>query len=592
LSDNEAKCSKPVNDKFTAINELAKRRGFFWSSFEIYGGTGGFVTYGPLGTRLKQNVEARLRELFVKKIGIFEMESSVIAPSKVFEASGHVDHFKEPMVECQKCNTRFRADHLLEEKGISSKEAEKMSLDEIAQEITAHEIVCPDCKGAFGKLQRYLTMFETTIGPYNGAVGYGRPEAAQNIFVEFNRLFNISREKLPFGAIQIGHALRNEISPRQGLIRLREFTISDLEFFFDPEDQSCKFIQDVENETLPILLGETRLKECETVTLFTVREALDKKIILCEWQAFFMAMAKRLLVELGVPMEQQRFIEKLAWEKAHYSTQSFDQEVLVDRWGWVEVSGHAYRTDYDLNCHMKASGVDLRVYKEYLVPVEKEELAVKPVMAKFGPAFKGEASKVAAELAKIPSDQVIAAMDKDSYVMVGDYKVFKEHVEIGTQKTVERGTRFVPHVVEPSFGCDRLFYVALEYAYRVKDDRAILSFPRCITPIQVGIYPLMGKDGLDTKALELQRELTQAGFMTDYDEAGSIGRRYARADEAGVALGITIDYDTLTDDTVTIRDRDSWQQVRTPIKALPERLHQYFTGKIDFESLGRLLQSK
>jgi glycyl-tRNA synthetase len=348
----------------------------------------------------------------------------------------------------------------------------------------------------------------------------------------------------------------------------------------------------VEAEVLPILLGDTRLKECEEVTFFTVREALDKKIILCEWQAFFMAMAKRLLVELGVPMERQRFIEKLVWEKAHYSTQSFDQEVLVDRWGWVEVSGHAYRTDYDLNCHMKASGVDLRVYKEYPVPVETEELVVKPVMAKFGPAFKGEAGKVAMELAKLSAEKVIADMTKDGYVMVGDYQVFKEQVEIGNQKTVERGTRFVPHVVEPSFGCDRLFYVALEYAYNVKDDRAILSFPRCITPIQVGIYPLMGKDGLDIKALELQRQLTQAGFMTDYDEAGSIGRRYARADEAGVALGITVDYDTLNDDTITIRDRDSWQQVRTSIKELPELLHQYFAGKIDFESIGKIIQSK
>jgi glycyl-tRNA synthetase len=591
LSD-EAKCSKPACDKFTAINELAKRRGFFWSSFEIYGGTGGFVTYGPLGTRLKQNVEARLRELFVKKIGIFEMESSVIAPGKVFEASGHVDHFKEPMVECQKCHTRFRADHLLEDKGISSKEAEKMTLDEIAEEIVHHEIVCPDCKGTFGKPMRYLTMFETTIGPYSGAVGYGRPEAAQNIFVEFNRLYTIAREKLPFGAIQIGHALRNEISPRQGLIRLREFTISDLEFFFDPEEPACGFIKEVENESIPILLCETRQKDCEDITLFTVREALDKKIIRSEWQAFFMAMAKRLLVELGVPIENQRFLEKLPWEKAHYSSQSFDQEVLVDRWGWVEVSGHAYRTDFDLTCHMKASGIDLRVYKEYPVPVETEALVVKPIMAKLGPVYKGDAGKVAAELAKIPAEKVIEAMNKDGYVMVGNYQVFKEQVDIGHQKTVERGKRFIPHVVEPSFGCDRLFYVALEYAYKVKDDRVVLSFPRCITPIQVGIYPLMSKDGLDTKALDLQKQLTAVGFMTDYDEAGSIGRRYARADEAGVALGITVDYDTLQDDTVTIRDRDSWQQVRTSIKDLPELLHQYFTEKIGFESLGKMVQSK
>ncbi len=588
---DDVKCSKPECDKFVAVNELAKRRGFFWSSFEIYGGSGGFVTYGPLGTRLKQNIEARLRELFVKKIGIYEMESSVIAPGKVFEASGHVDHFKEPMVECQNCHGRFRADHLLEEKGISSAEAEKMSLDDIRQEIERHGVVCPDCGGKFGVPQRYLTMFETTIGPYSGAVGYGRPEAAQNIFVEFNRLFTAARERLPFGVIQIGHALRNEISPRQGLIRLREFTISDLEFFFDPEEPACGLLSEVENEVLPILLCDTRLKDCEDTTDLTVREALDRGTIRSEWQAFFMAMAKKLLIDLGVPAEKQRFIEKLTWEKAHYSSQSFDQEVLVDRWGWVEVSGHAYRTDYDLSCHMKASGVDMTVYKEYAQPVEKEELTVKPIMAKLGPIYKGEAAKVAALLAKIPAQEVADAMQKQGSYTVDKYEVKADQVDISWQKTVIRGTRFVPHVVEPSFGSDRLFYVALEYAYGVKDDRVVLSFPRSIAPIQVGVYPLMSKDGLDAKAVEVQKMLSCKGLMTDFDETGSIGRRYARADEAGVQLGITIDYDSLKDETVTIRDRDSWQQVRTPIKKLPELLQDYFQGKINFADLGELIGS-
>jgi glycyl-tRNA synthetase len=587
----EAKCSKPACDKFVAVNELAKRRGFFWSSFEIYGGSGGFVTYGPLGARLKQNVEAKLREVFVKKIGIYEMESSVIAPGKVFEASGHVDHFKEPMVECQNCHTRFRADHLLEEKGISSAEAEKMILEEVAKEIEQHEIVCPDCAGKFGAPQRYLTMFQTTIGPYSGAVGYGRPEAAQNIFVEFNRLYNAARERLPFGCIQIGHALRNEISPRQGLIRLREFTIADLEFFFDPEEPACEMIKEVENEVLPILLCETRLKDCEDITEFTVRQALDQKIIRSEWQAFFMAIAKRLLTELGVSANKQRFIEKLTWEKAHYSSQSFDQEVLVDRWGWVEVSGHAYRTDFDLSCHMKASGVDMTVYKEYPIPVESEELTVKPIMAKLGPVYKGDAGKVAAALAKVPARDVADEMAKKGSYMAGNYQVFPEQVEIGKQKTVVRGKRFIPHVVEPSFGTDRLFYVALEYAYTVKDDRVVLSFPRSIAPIQVGIYPLMGKDGLDTKAREVQKLLTCEGFMTEYDETGSIGRRYARADEAGIPLGITIDYDTLNDGTVTIRDRDSWQQIRSPIKDLPQQLHKYFEEKLGFKQLGTIIKT-
>jgi glycyl-tRNA synthetase len=587
----EAKSSKPACDKFTAINELAKRRGFFWPSFEIYGGSGGFVTYGPLGSRLKQNVEAKIRDFFVKKIGIYEMESSIIAPEKVFEASGHVDHFKEPMVECQNCHQRFRADHLLEEKGISSAQAEKMTLEEVSQEIERHSVVCPDCVGKFGEPQRYLTMFQTTIGPYSGAVGYGRPEAAQNIFVEFNRLFTTARERLPFGCIQIGHALRNEISPRQGLIRLREFTIVDLEFFFDPEEPCCNMIKEVENEVLPILLCETRLKEREDTTNLTVRQTLDQKIIRSEWQAFFMAMAKRLLTELGVPSNKQRFIEKLTWEKAHYSSQSFDQEVLVDRWGWVEVSGHAYRTDYDLSCHMKASGVDMTVYKEYATPIEKEELTVKPIMAKLGPVYKGAAGKVAAALAKVPAQQVADAMKKDGNITVDNYKVFPEQVDISQQKTIVRGTRFIPHVVEPSFGSDRLFYVALEYAYNVKDDRVVLSFPRSIAPIQVGVYPLMGKDSLDTKAKEVQRLLTNEGYMTEYDETGSIGRRYARADEAGIQLGITIDYDTLNDNTVTIRDRDSWQQIRIAIKDLPTQLHKYFEGNYNFEQLGSKIES-
>jgi glycyl-tRNA synthetase len=585
-SDKAAPC-----DKFTAINELARRRGFYWNSYEIYGGSGGFVTYGPLGTRLKQNIENKLRELFVKQTGILEMESSVITPGKVFEASGHVDHFKEPMVECVKCNKRFRADHLLEEYAkITSADAEKMTLDEVKAAIEKNNITCPDCGGGFNPPQQFLTMFITTIGPYSGATGYGRPEAAQGIFVEFNRLYATAREKLPFGVIQIGHALRNEISPRQGLIRLREFTICDLEFFFDPEEPCCHLLKEVEKEVLPIVLCEKRLKNCEDAINVTVREALDRKIVRSEWQAFFMAMAKKMLMEIGVPADKQRFIEKLPWEKAHYSSQSFDQEVLLDRYGWTEVSGHAYRTDYDLTCHMKASGTDMRVFKEYEKPVETEQLAVKPVMAKLGPTFKKEAGKVGELLAKTEPEVISAALKKDGYYMAENYKILPEHVQVATQKTVVRGRRFVPHVVEPSFGSDRLFYVALEYAYGVKDDRVLMSFPRSIAPTQVGIYPLMSKDGLAEKAIEVQKQLTREGFTVEFDEAGSIGRRYARADEAGIPLGITIDYDTLSEGTVTIRDRDSWRQVRSKITDLPELLRKYFQGKLNFEDLGILLE--
>lgn len=577
-----------TSDKFEIINELARRRGFFWQSYEIYGGASGFATYGSLGAKLKQNIEKKLRDTFEKKLGILEIESPIIAPSVVFEASGHIDHFKEPMVECSKCKKRFRADHLLQEFAkISEAEAEKLSLKELKSAIEKHRIRCPEDGGTLGEPKQFLTMFETTIGPYSDAVGYGRPEAAQGIFVEFKRLYETARGKLPFGALQVGHVLRNEISPRQGLIRLREFTIIDLEFFFDPEEPDCYVLKNVENEKLRLLLAENKLKGSEEITETTVKEALKKGYIKAEWQTFFMAIAKKLLVELGVPAEKQRFIEKLPWERAHYSLQSFDQEVYDERWGWMEVSGHAYRTDYDLKQHMGFSGEDMRVFKESEKPVETEELVMKPIMAKLGPAFKGEAAKIADLLSKVDPKEVEASIKKSGYYMLGKRKILREHVEIVRKKVVERGKRFIPHVVEPSFGSDRLLYVALEYAYRVKDGRVLLSFPRDIAPVQIGVYPLVSKDELPQKALELHKTLIDEGFAVEYDEAGSIGRRYARADEIGIPVGITVDYETLNDDSVTLRDRDSWKQVRSPIRGLPALLRTYFERKIDFEELGK-----
>lgn len=577
-----------TSDKFTIINELARRRGFFWRSYEIYGGVSGFVTYGFLGSRLKQNIEKKVRELFVNRFGILEIESPVVAPSRVFEASGHVDHFKEPMVECVECERRFRADHLLQEFAeISSTEAEKLSLEDVGETIQEHGIRCPECGGIFGEPRYFLTMFKTAIGPYSGAVGYARPEAAQGIFVEFRRLYEMAREKLPFGVMQIGHALRNEISPRQGLIRLREFTIMDLEFFFDPEDPDCFALEDFEKETLPLVLGEKKRQGSEEIVQVTVKEALERGYVKAEWQAVFMALAKRLLVDLGVPAERQRFIEKLPWEGAHYALQSFDQEVDVERWGWVEVSGHAHRTDYDLKRHTEFSGVDLRVYREYEEKVEKKRTILKPIMAELGPEFKEDAAEIVDMLSEADPQQVEDSLSKRGYYMLGEYKILPEYVEITEQTVEERGERFTPQVVEPSFGSDRLVYVALEHAYHVKEGRAILSFPRDIAPIQVGVYPLVGKDGLPEEASQVYQTLIDEGFIAEYDEAGSIGRRYARADEIGVPLGITVDYKTLEDDTVTIRDRDSWKQVRTRVKELPRLLDKYFSWKADFEDLGK-----
>jgi len=579
-------------DKFEIISEMARRRGFFWPSFEIYGGVSGFVTLGPLGSTLKRKIENRLRDFFIRRLGLFEIETSVIMPGKVFEASGHIEAFQEPMVECNACKRKFRADHLLLEfAGMSERDTEKLGLQDLVNEINKREIRCPECDGNFGEPQRFLTMFKTNIGPYSEAVGYGRPEAAQGIFVEYKRIYESVREKLPFGVAIIGHALRNEISPRQGPIRLREFTIMDLEFFFDPEEPGCNMLKEVENETLRLLTAERVLKGVEEPIEVTVKEALRKGLVKTEWQAFFMALSKRFLIELGVPEDKQRFIEKLDWERAHYSVQGYDQQVYLERWGWVEVSGHNYRTDYDLRHHMESSGVDMTAFKEHEKPIVKEEVSVNPVTSKIGPAFKGDTSTVAKLLSTIDPRELEASFKKQGFHIVESFKILPEHVQIVHKKVKEKGKRFIPHVVEPSFGLDRLFYATLEYSYKTKEDRTLLSLPRDLAPIEVNVFPLVSKDGLPEKARQVYQLLINSGFTVEYDESGSIGRRYARADEVGTPLGVTVDYKTLEDDTVTIRDRDTWRQVRNKIHKLPERFHAYFSYKEEFKELGEPVKS-
>lgn len=579
-------------DKYEKISELARRRGFFWPSYEIYGGVSGFINWGPLGSVMKRKIEDKFRNEFLHKLGLYELESPIITPERVFIASGHVKSFKEPMVECTNCKKRFRADHLLQEYAkMSSQETDKLQLNEIQACIEKNGVKCPECGGNFGQPEYFLTMFKTAIGPYSDAVGYGRPEAAQGIFVEFKRLYEQTREKLPIGFATIGHALRNEISPRQGPIRLREFTIIDLEFFIDPEHPECPYLENVENEVLRLLLTKDRVKDENQIIEVSVKEAVSKKYIMTEWQAYFMALAKRFIIEIGVPEDKQRFIEKFAWERAHYSVQGFDQEVYLDRWGWTEVSGFNYRTDYDLKGHMQESGVDMTVFKPYKIKKVVKELVVKPIHSEMGPVFKEETSKVIGLLLKADPKKLQNALKDQGFCMLENFKILPNYVSFIEKKTEESGRKFIPHVIEPSFGSDRLAYVALEYAYSERKGRAVLNFPLDIVPLQLAILPLVNKDGLPEKAKNLCALLAKEGFSVEYDDGGSIGRRYARFDEIGTPLCITVDYQTIENETVTIRDRESWKQVRAKIDDLPKLLHDFFQNKLTFSNLGSPIKS-
>ena len=220
-----------------------------------------------------------------------------------------------------------------------------------------------------------------------------------------------------------------------------------------------------------------------------------------------------------------------------------------------------------------------------------EKVMIKPVMSKIGPAFKEEASRVVKMISVADAREVEESFRKQGFYMLGSFKIMPEHVETLHETVEEEGRHFIPHVVEPSFGSDRLVYITLEYAYKTKNGRTLLNLPRDLAPIQVGTFPLMSKDGLPERAKEVYERLVDEDFLVEYDESGSIGRRYARADEVGTPLGITIDYTTLEDDTITIRDRDTWKQVRTEISRLSELLHAYFHYKIDFEDLGKPVES-
>ena len=553
-----------LRDKHRLLAELARRRGFFWGSFEIYGGVSGFIDLGPLGIGLKRAIEDVWREFFLRRHGFVEISTPIITPERVLEASGHVKNFKDPMTECTNCHRRFRADQLIKES--TGTETEGLDLDQLSELLK--QVKCPECGGVLGSPQYFVTMFKTNIGPYGEDPAYTRPEAAQGIFVDFHRVLEVMREKFPLGIAQIGTVLRNEISPRQGPIRLREFTIMDFELFFDPEKPECPYIDEVKEDKLQIITEETRKKGRSETTRVATAEALEKRLVKSPWMAYFMAQSTRFLAKLGIDPGNQRFFEKLSTERAHYSAQTFDHEVKLDRWDWVEVAGFAYRTDYDLRSHMQATGIDMRVFKAYDSPIEKTARTVRPSHEKIRKRFGKDAGRIISLLAKEDLARILQGKKPGESIRIDAYDIPVELFETKEEAIKEAGTKFLPHVIEPSFGVERLVYSTLEHNLRMKGERLILSLPFGIAPTQAAVYPLVSKDGLVEKAESVHRSLLQSGLRVEYDDAGSIGRRYARADEAGIPLGITVDYDTLKDGSVTLRDRDSWDQIRVQISDL------------------------
>jgi len=574
------------------LTELAKRRGFFLQTAGVYGGVAGFYTYGPAGATLKDNLEAAWRDRFVTREGHMEIDAPTVMPEPVFEASGHLDGFDDMIIECVECGASHRADHLVEDyPELDVEDAEALPTEEVAELIAEHDIACPACGASLAgePVEEFNLMFATNIGPGSSSPGYLRPETAQGIFVEFPQLAEYARNQLPFGVAQIGKAYRNEISPRKALIRVREFTQAELEHFIDPEEDEPP-LERVSDVTLPLYSVEQQQADDGDVQEVTVSEAIEDGIIESDWVAFYLGLAKGWYERIGVDMDRFRYRQHLPGELAHYAADCWDAEAELAG-DWVEVTGFATRGSYDLDKHAEHSGEEFSVFKQYDEPITVERPTVDPEMSYLGPEFGDAAGEIVAAL------ETLAERDPDAFdgetvtVEAGgeEYEIPVEQTGFAIEEVTESGEHVTPEVIEPSFGVGRLVYTVLAHAYEedVVDDeeRTYLSLPPELAPTTVGVFPLMDKDGLGEKARELASELREAGLSVTYDDAGAIGRRYRRQDEVGTPFCVTVDYETLEDGTVTVRERDSTEQTRVAVDGLGAVLSGLRDGEQSFGAL-------
>jgi len=466
---------------------------------------------------MKDNLNSIWKKFFLN-LGddFYEIEGSVIMPENVFKASGHLDNFDDPLAECFKCGTTERADKIIEEK-LNQRE-ESATNEELLTILHDNNLNCPKCKSKFEKVTTFNMMFPITYGPKGGQTVYLRPETAQTPYLNFKIQHELLRKKLPMGLALIGRAFRNEISPKNSLIRCREFEQAELQIFFNPKNINNEKISDTTNfsdikkEKLIVMLQNERNKPLKEIS-----PAELLKYGIPKFYTYHMAKVQEYILNvLQIPKEKFRFYELNDKEKAFYNKNHFDLEYFSEELNdWIEIGGVHYRTDHDLSGHEKVSKTKLTVLDE------------------------------------------------------------------------ETGERFIPHVLELSFGHWRNFYMSLEQHLHYDKTRKnnVLKLPKQLAPIKTSIYPLVKKPEFTTLARDIQKDLTENDIISSYDKSGSIGKRYARADEIGTPYCITIDHDSLEAGIVTIRDRDTTEQVKVHKDKIAETIQNLIKDKVEFSSL-------
>jgi glycyl-tRNA synthetase len=476
------------------VMNLAGRRGYFFRSAESYPNTpAGFWDYGPLGVLFRNRYVDLWRRRIVKLDEMIEIDTAQILPREVFVASGHLSNFTDPILECPSCHSIYRVDKLIEEK-VKHAVPEGLKDSEYDALLAENNVLCAKCKHALTGAKRFNMMFRVGIGPL-GEEAYLRPETCQGIFVDAPFLFKTQRIKLPKGFAQFGKSFRNEIAPRQGILRQREFYQAEIEVLFNPERVDLPRFDVALDYELSVAQDDAEPSRIK------VSEAIASGVIPNKLIGYYLYLVQSFYETLGIPTSGIRLRKLNDQERAFYSKVAFDLEVRTSV-GWLELVACNYRSDYDLKRHAEVSKTDFSVDDE--------------------------------------------------------------------------GKKVLPHIFELSMGVDRSLYALLENAYRSEGERTYLALKPAVAPVQVGVFPLMSKDGLPEEARKVYDTLRE-GFEVLYDEGGSIGRRYARADEGGVPFCLTIDQETLVEGTITVRDRDSKLQDKVSVREIPEwlksRLH-------------------
>ena len=553
------------------LSAMLRRRGIVLPAFDIYGGVSGLIDYGPVGAAIRRRLTQKWVDHWLSHGDIVEIDSPTITPEAVLVASGHVGEFNDLMTECRACGSAFRADHLVEH---LHPNADSLAADAV-DGLLASGIECPSCSdAAWTAAQPMNLMFSTQIGAMSsGRTAFMRPETAQGMFMLYPALYRHFRQKLPFGAIQTGKGYRNEISPRQGMIRLREFNMAELEYFIDPENPPSV---DLARRTEIVTLvpdpdgphaGETRMG---------FGAALDAGIVRHSTVAWFLARTWDFLVEVGIDPAQIRFRQHASTEMAHYAADCWDCEIHGEH-GWIECVGIANRTCHDLEsheAHSKAKG--LRAWRQFAEPRTQTVERLAPNGAVVGPTFRADAGAVVAALealSELPDELPFELQLGDGRSVTIDSSM----VERRTETANVSGEWFTPHVIEPAFGIDRIIWHVLDHAYeeaqKEGEDYTFLRLAEGISSVDCVVLPLFDKEGMP----ELAREITSAinslpRARAEMDSSKSIGRRYARADEIGIPWALTVDHTSLEDGSVTIRRRDDQMQVRAFVDEILERM--------------------